>query len=181
MKKIFLLLGCIVLICFAFSACDEAEESKADISKAESAVSQAVSETESEISEDVSAEESISEDVSAEESITEVSVTEESETSAESSENVIIDEESDYGDFKIVDKRYERTDPSGLQIWGNAIDDFYKDENFIYYFGFFPMSSYIIVEYSDGTSQNIREALADGNITIEDLDRFGIKYGKMEK
>ena len=171
MKKIFLLLGCIVLICFVFSACDEAEESKADISKAETAVSQAVSETESEISEDISAEVSV----------TEESVTEVSETSAESSENVIIDEESDYGDFKIVDKRYERTDPSGLQIWGNAIDDFYKDENFIYYFGFFPMSSYIIVEYSDGTSQNIREALADGNITIEDLDRFGIKYGKMEK
>ena len=50
MKKIFLLLGCIVLLCFAFSACDETEESKGDISKAETAVSQAVSETESEIS-----------------------------------------------------------------------------------------------------------------------------------
>jgi predicted small secreted protein len=74
MKKIFLLLGCIVLICFAFSACDTPEESKADISKADTAVSQAVSETESEISEDVSAEVSV----------TEESVTEESETSDES-------------------------------------------------------------------------------------------------
>ena len=194
MKKIFLLLGCIVLICFAFSACDEAEESKADISKAETAVSQAVSETESEISEDVSAEESV----------TEVSVTEESETpegsNSEPTDNVseseVLPEESEEvseevfenvsGEvseqvsqtrtFTIVDKRDEQNG-----CWAEALDEFFEDDNFIYAFSATPMSEYVIVEYSDGTTQNVKEAFADGNITLADLDKFGITYYKMSK
>ena len=135
MKKIFLLLGCIVLICFVFSACDEAEESKADISKAETAVSQAVSETESEISEQV----------------------------------------SQTRTFIIVDYR------DSHEFLDTGISTFYQDETYAYFFPMSQMHEYVIVEYSDGTTQNVKEAFADGNITIEDLDRFGIVYGKMEK
>ena len=189
MKKIFLLLGCIVLICFVFSACDEAEESKADISKAETAVSQAVSETESEISEDVSAEESVTEESETPEgsnseptdnvSESEVPPEESEEVSEEVFENVsgeVSEQVSQTRTFIIVDKRDEQNG-----CWAEALDEFFEDDNFIYAFSDTPMSEYVIVEYSDGTTQNVKEAFADGNITLADLDKFGITYYKMSK
>lgn len=61
-----------------------------------------------------------------------------------------------------------------------ALETIYMDETYIY-----TLSSYcsqdIIVTYSDGTTQNVKEALEDGNVTLADLDRFEIKYSKREK
>lgn len=76
-------------------------------------------------------------------------------------------------DFVIVDYR-----ATCGAVWDEALDEFFQDEDYIYYFGERPHSAYIIVEYSDGTTQNVKEALEDGNITIADLDRFDIKYFK---
>lgn len=125
-NKILCFLICCVLVFCVFAGCEQAEESKQDISNAEN------SKNVSEISEEVSEEEP----------------------------------------FVIIDKRDERWG------WSEAQDKFFEDAQWIYFFTDTPMSEYVIVEYSDGTSQNVKEAFADGNITIADLDRFGIEYMK---
>lgn len=52
---------------------------------------------------------------------------------------------------------------------------FYEDETHVFAFAY-PKSNYIIIEYTDGTTQNVKEALADGNITISDLDNHNVRY-----
>lgn len=64
--------------------------------------------------------------------------------------------------------------PQGAAL-PNVEEPFYKDDSYIYIFGN-PISEYVIVEFSDRSTQNVKEALADGNITIGDLDTFGIHY-----
>lgn len=54
-------------------------------------------------------------------------------------------------------------------------EQFYEDENYIYSFGT-PMSDDTIITYTDGSTQNVKEALEEGNIEITDLDTYGIKY-----
>ena len=61
-----------------------------------------------------------------------------------------------------------------------ALENFYEDDEYIYQFGAI-MSYAITVYYSDGTTQNVKEALADGNIVITDLNKFGITYTKIPK
>ncbi len=140
MKKLAIIALCVILLSSSLFGCDQAEESKTDISEC-------VSETGSEAPPEQS--EEVSDDVSVE--VSELT-------------------------FTIVDKRDGQNG-----CWAEAIDEFFEDDNFTYYFSDTPMSEYIIVKYSDGTTQNVKEALADGNITIEDLDRFGIKYLKYSK
>ena len=96
-------------------------------------------------------------------------------TSEDVSETVseeVLEEASEVLEFIIVDKRDE------MEWWDDAIDTFYRDETYEYNFPGQPMHKYVIVEYEDGTTQNIKEALEAGNITIADLDRFDIKYFK---
>ena len=113
----------------------------------------------------------------AEESKTDISDSDISETSKEVSPEISdeISEVSEEEPFVIIDKRDERWG------WSEAQDKFFEDAQWIYFFTDTPMSEYVIVEYSDGTSQNVKEAFADGNITIADLDRFGIGYMKEPK
>ncbi|MBE6677413.1 MAG: VWA domain-containing protein [Ruminococcaceae bacterium] len=58
-----------------------------------------------------------------------------------------------------------------------AYDHFYTDGTYTYYFTNL-IGGEIIVYYSDGTSENVRDAFKTGIVTIEDLDRFGIYYEK---
>ena len=51
----------------------------------------------------------------------------------------------------------------------------YEDYSHIYVFGN-SISQYIIVKYTDGTEENVKEALEGGRIQITDLDRYGIRY-----
>lgn len=74
--------------------------------------------------------------------------------------------------FEIIDKRGEQSD------WNDTVDTFYTDEDYKYSFPNWDMHKYVIVEYEDGITQNVKEALEDGNITIADLDRFNIEYLK---
>ncbi|MBR6776998.1 MAG: hypothetical protein IKM27_04545 [Clostridia bacterium] len=139
MKKIFIILLCIVFILSAFASCDQAEENKTDISEN---VSETVSEALPEQSEEVS-------------------------------------EDASEASYVIV---YIEPETSGE--WGYdlpAIYTFYEDEEYSYFFGTISSASRTIVKYSDGTTQTIGEALNTGKITIEDLDRFGIEYGKEPK
>ena len=48
---------------------------------------------------------------------------------------------------------------------------------------YFPnvISQYIIVEFTDGTKNNVKDALSNGDITISDLDAFEIKYSRQTK
>ena len=95
-----------------------------------------------------------------------------SETVSEEISEEVSEEVSQVLDFVIVDYR----DTHGFADCG--YDVFYKDEEYYYYLPYSRMSEYVIVEYSDGTTQNIKEALEAGNITIADLDRFNIEYYK---
>ncbi len=76
--------------------------------------------------------------------------------------------------FTITDNRPERE-------WMNIPHWFYGDAYYSYYFNHSDTYKYIVVEYPNGTTQNVKEALEAGNITIEDLDRFGIGYMKEPK
>ncbi|MBQ8747321.1 MAG: hypothetical protein IJZ08_05570 [Clostridia bacterium] len=54
-------------------------------------------------------------------------------------------------------------------------EPFYEDRQYVYIFGN-PISKYVIVEYTDGTSENVKDALEAGHVALYDLDRFGIQY-----
>lgn len=56
----------------------------------------------------------------------------------------------------------------------------YEDEDYYYTLGNLE-SQYYIVTYANGETQNIKEALAEGRITLADLDTYGVHYGKTEK
>ena len=263
MKKIFIILLCIVFILSAFASCDQAEESKTEISEGER-VSETASQTESELSADISEEisilppeESTNDESEPDESVPEASlpneenIPEASQTESEantSSEGIksitqplqyypekleffFEDDEymyifdvvcsefttveyydgskqnvtealesgnitiSDLDKFRILyykspvlntsipEGRFIISDYSHLhgELWGDSIDDFYEDDSYSYYYGQYNKSAYMIVTYSDGTRENIKEALEKGNITIEDLDKFNIKYCKKPK
>lgn len=71
----------------------------------------------------------------------------------------------------IVNESYYCTD---------ATEYFYEDETYTYYFHS-GISHGIYAYYTDGTSENIRQALENGNIQITDLDKYRIRYGKRKK
>ncbi len=54
-------------------------------------------------------------------------------------------------------------------------EPFFEDRQYIYIFPNL-MSEYIIVTYSDGSTENVKDALNSGHIALYDLDRFGIQY-----
>lgn len=72
----------------------------------------------------------------------------------------------------------DRTETEFLAT-ADALEGFWRDEEYIYYFSSIK-SHYIIVHYSDGTQLPIREAMSRGDVTVADLDRFGIGYWKEE-
>ena len=58
-----------------------------------------------------------------------------------------------------------------------AEEVFYTDGEYSYVFSCIK-SQHVTVYYSDGTSENVVDALDSGRIGIEELDRFGISYFK---
>lgn len=77
---------------------------------------------------------------------------------------------------KIVDKFL--TEP-GLMC-AQALELFYSDNEFDYYFSCMK-SGMIIVYYTDGTEETIKEALGKGRITLDDLNKYHIGYYKYVK
>lgn len=61
-----------------------------------------------------------------------------------------------------------------------ALDKFYEDENYEYYYNCLK-SKYIIVEYEDGSEETVKEALKNSRIKISALDEYKIDYIKYEK
>lgn len=68
----------------------------------------------------------------------------------------------------------DRTQTESL-LTADALEGFWSDDHYTYYFSSIK-SHYIIVHYSDGTQCPVREAMKRGDVTIADLDRFGIGY-----
>lgn len=58
-----------------------------------------------------------------------------------------------------------------------AIEEFYKDKEYIYYFSCMKSES-VIVKYDNGAEETVTSALKAGRITIGDLDSYGIEYSK---
>ncbi len=58
-----------------------------------------------------------------------------------------------------------------------AFEYFWYDEEYAYYFANIESHLYV-VHYTDGTRENIAQALENGNITIDELKDYGIWYGK---
>jgi len=78
--------------------------------------------------------------------------------------------------FIIIDK----TKQIDNFVCASALDPFYEDDKCIYSYGCI-MSDYVIVKYSNGKEETVKEALQNNKIKIEDLDKFNIKYYKQEK
>ena len=72
----------------------------------------------------------------------------------------------------------DRTEHEPLAT-ADALEGFWIDGEYTYCFSSIK-SHYIIVHYSDGTQENVREAMEGGRVTLSDLDRFGIGYYKEE-
>ena len=69
------------------------------------------------------------------------------------------------------------TDPTKKKgfSYDTATEKFFEDETYDYLFrGIY--SQYVIVQYADGTTEDIVTALNSGKASIADLDRFGIHY-----
>ena len=73
-----------------------------------------------------------------------------------------------------VVKIIDRTKEEGF-AYDTALEKFFEDKENEYCFGGI-YSQYIIAEYSDGTQRTVKEALARDDMTIADLDRFGVRY-----
>lgn len=73
--------------------------------------------------------------------------------------------------FTIIDRSKDNPDLA----FAMALEPIYEDEENIYSFSCIK-SSFVVVEYADGTEENIKSALSSGKVEISDLDRFGIGY-----
>lgn len=80
------------------------------------------------------------------------------------------------GNFSLVDKTKEIKDFACAE----ALEQFYEDENYTYYWNCIK-NKHMIVEYNDRTNELISDALKNKHIDIQILDKFNIKYIKMEK
>lgn len=65
-------------------------------------------------------------------------------------------------------------------VCAQALEKFYEDDKYTYSFSCIK-SSLVVVQYKDGTEVNVKEALKDNKIKIEDLDKYNISYYKDAK
>lgn len=79
-------------------------------------------------------------------------------------------------DYKIIDMTKDIKDFS----CDTALESFYEDEDYIYYWNCIK-NKYMGVVYKDGYLELVSDALKNNKINITDLDRFNISYIKKEK
>lgn len=78
--------------------------------------------------------------------------------------------------FTIIDKTQEIED----FICAEALEEFYEDQEYKYFYSCIK-SNYIIVKYSNGEEQTVKEALKTKKITIEDVLNSNVKVYKKAK
>ena len=76
-------------------------------------------------------------------------------------------------DYEIIDTSKNIKDFACAE----ALEEIYKDSDYTYYLSCIK-SKYIIVDYKDKPKENIIDALKNNHITINDLDKFNIDYLK---
>ena len=82
----------------------------------------------------------------------------------------------DTKNYIIIDKSEEIDDFT----CASALEPFYEDDNYRYSYSCIK-SKYVIVKYSDGSEETLKEALKNKKVKIEDLDLFHISYYKDKK
>lgn len=80
------------------------------------------------------------------------------------------------GEYILVDETKDKEDFA----CDDALEPFYDDENYTYFWSCIK-NKYMIVKYSDGSKELISDALKQGHIDIQVLDKFNISYIKEEK
>lgn len=60
-----------------------------------------------------------------------------------------------------------------------AYENFYIEGDTVYYFHVYK-SGHVIVHYTDGTEENVREALENGNLTVDMLSLYGVNFATKE-
>jgi len=80
------------------------------------------------------------------------------------------------GTYKLKDKTKTKLN----FVCAEALQSFYEDDNYIYYWECMK-NSYMVVEYDDGFKETISDALKQKHIDIPMLDKFNISYIKEEK
>ena len=101
------------------------------------------------------------------------------ENDVSSTESDVSSVESDVSNTEVSDEKtvsniVNLAEQNGY-FTSQVAENFYFDEQYIYTFRTL-VSNYIIVHYTDGTQDNVKNALRKGHITISDLDRFDIDY-----
>lgn len=76
---------------------------------------------------------------------------------------------------KIVDKTKDIKDFTCAE----ALENFYTDSKYSYYFSCLK-GEHVVVVYKDDYEEPVSIALKNGNITIKDLDKYKIKYTKQK-
>ena len=89
--------------------------------------------------------------------------------------NPIIEQPIDSNPTDAIKEIKSITDNIGSMGLPDVEEPFFEDERYIYIFGN-PISQYVIVEYTDGSTENVKEALENGHIHITDLDKYSIHY-----
>lgn len=80
------------------------------------------------------------------------------------------------GNYTLIDKTKEIKN----FVCAEALESFYEDENYIYYWSCIK-NKYMVIKYDIGFEETISEALRKGDIDINILDKFDISYIKKEK
>ena len=78
-------------------------------------------------------------------------------------------------DYEIIDTSKNIKDFACAE----ALEEIYKDSDYTYYLSCMK-SKYIEVRYSNSNKENIVDALGNNHIKINDLDKFDINYIKIE-
>lgn len=80
------------------------------------------------------------------------------------------------GNYVLIDKTKEIKD----FVCAEALEIFYEDENYIYYWSCIK-NNYMITKYEDGSEETISNSLKQKHIDIQILDKFNISYIKESK
>lgn len=182
MKRL-IAMALVLALMLSFGGCANNENEEKDISQnsaADTTNSQAEQPDDSSAAEesDDSSQAEQPDDSSAAEESDDSSAPEEPDDSSasEESDNDSEGEQTDDSNLSSEAKEVESITNSSIGLsLADALEQFYEDESFIYIFGN-PISEYVIVKYTDGSSENVKEALENGHIQISVLDEHGIKY-----
>lgn len=80
----------------------------------------------------------------------------------------------------VVEKIIDKTKTMLTFSCAEVLESFYEDTNYEYYYNC-KKSKYIIVKYTDGSEETVKEALENNRINISELDKYDIEYIKYEK